>query len=451
MSAPATQNARVITRADFDAPDTPATSPRVALVHDWLTGMRGGEKVLEVLCQLFPAAPVYTLLHNRGSVSATIENRPIYSSLLQYLPQAAKRYRSYLPLFPLLAEMNKASDAQIVISTSHAVAKSMVKRTRRTHRSGASTPLHVCYIHTPMRYVWDLFDEYFGPERVGALASKFVFAPIAAGLRAYDRTTVGRVDLFVANSTYVAERVRRIYGREAKVLPPPVDVERYAAAVREPGENYLVVSALVPYKRVDHAVRACATLGRKLTVVGKGPETVRLHTLAAELKGSARPGFAVEFTGFASDDQLADYYRTARALLFPGVEDFGIVPVEAIACGCPVIALAEGGILDSMTEQTAVFFNEPTPEALVKAMRVYEARAQQVGEFATATLRSRAAVFSEAAFVTQFLTILNEAIEQAALVSSNSDTLLNRPGSSALQGAHQSGEPQTAQAAALSS
>jgi glycosyltransferase involved in cell wall biosynthesis len=437
-----------ITVAATPSPVTPpaaaASGLRVALVHDWLTGMRGGEKVLEVLCSLFPSAPLYTLLHNKGSVSSTIAERPIHTSLLQKLPKAATKYRSYLPLFPLFAETNKARNADVVISTSHAVAKSMVRRSRD---NGAASPLHICYIHTPMRYVWDLFDEYFGPARVGAFRSRLLYAPIAAALRAYDRATTGRVDMFLANSTYVAERVQRIYGREAQVLPPPVDVERYAAAVREAGDGYLVVSALVPYKRVDHALRACATLGRRLTVVGKGPEAARLQSLAVALEATARPGFAVEFTGFASDEQLADYFRKARGLLFPGVEDFGIVPVEAIACGCPVVALAEGGILDSMTEETAVFFNEPTPEALTRAMLTLEAKPEA---FAPATLRARAAVFSEAHFIERFTTILEAAIANSALASRTNPVRLNCPRNSASQDTQQSGEVHTTQAAALS-
>ena len=380
------------------------SAARVALVHDWLTGMRGGEKVLEVLCGLFPQAELWTLLHNKGSVSKTIENRKIHTSLLQWMPGAAKRYRSYLPLFPLFAETNKAHAADIVISTSHAVAKSMVWRTR-VRGKNAGLPFHACYIHTPMRYVWDLFDEYFGPERMGKWASRLFFAPIASMLRRYDKATVNRVDLFIANSSYVAERVRRIYDRDAAILPPPVDVARYASAERNPGEGYLVVSALVPYKRVAHAIHACAKLGRSLTIVGRGPEEARLRSLAAEL------GADVTFTGFASDELLATYYGQARALLFPGVEDFGIVPVEAIACGCPVIALAEGGILDSMTEQTAVFYNEPTIEALEQAMLRFEA---QPDMFETETLRARAAVFSEAEFVARLTTILEQALSRNA-------------------------------------
>ena len=419
-----------------------ATAPfeniRVALVHDWLTGMRGGEKVLEVLCRIFPGAPLWTLLHNKGSVCEAIENRPVHTSLLQHMPQAAKRYRSYLPLFPLFAETNKAHGADVVISTSHAVAKSMVRRRAVAGSRGQKRPLHICYIHTPMRYVWDLFDEYFGPARMGVFASRFLLTPIAALLRQYDRRTTNRVDLFVANSSYVAERVRRLYGREALVLPPPVDVERFQAASREPGDGYLVVSALVPYKRVDHAIRACASLGRKLTIVGRGPEEARLRLLAAELGGE------VVFTGFASDAVLADYYRQARALLFPGVEDFGIVPVEAIACGCPVIALAEGGVLDSMTADTAVFFHEQTSAALERAMLAFEARAD---EFSLAMLRARASLFSEGQFIARFTEIVSEALSaHSTFPRTTSDGQQNRPTASQEQGGDKSDEPNRAQA-----
>jgi glycosyltransferase involved in cell wall biosynthesis len=366
-----------------------ATSePRVALVHDWLTGMRGGEKVLEMLCRRFPSAPLWTLLHRPGRVSEVIEARPIHTSLLQYMPFSAKKYRSYLPLFPLFAELNKAgAGAEIIISTSHAVAKGMVVR------SGLPRPFHICYIHTPMRYVWDMFDEYFGAERVGAFLSTAVFAPVARLLQTYDKWTLDRVDLFIANSTYVAERVKRIYGREALVVAPPVDTERFRTLKREPEDWYLVVSAMVPYKRVDHAIRAAAWLGKRLKLVGDGPEVPTLKRLANEL------GARVEFEGFVSDADLGDYYRRARALLFPGVEDFGIVPVEAIACGCPVIALGFGGILDSMTADTAVFYYEATWESLEMAMLSFEIKESF---FKEPTLRARAALFSEENFLVKF-------------------------------------------------
>jgi glycosyltransferase involved in cell wall biosynthesis len=357
--------------------------------------MRGGEKVLELLCRRFPHAPLWTLIHNPGSVTPEISNRPIHTSLLQRLPLAARKYRHYLPFFPLFAEMNKVSDVEVVISTSHAVAKSMVKR------GHGHCKLHICYIHTPIRYAWDLFDEYFGPERVGWFKSKFVFKPLLQWVRWYDRATVDRVDLFIANSTYVAERVRRCYGREAAVLPPPVNLSRFANVRRDPQDWYLVVSALVPYKRVDQAIRACANLGRPLKIVGSGPEESRLRQLAGEL------GAVVDFAGFASDEEVVEYYSHARALIFPGVEDFGIVPVEAIAAGCPVVAFKKGGVLDSMTEDTATFYAEQTTGCLIQAIREFEATESR---FSTDALRKHAARFSEGEFHAGFEDFLQSAL-----------------------------------------
>jgi glycosyltransferase involved in cell wall biosynthesis len=373
---------------------TPADH-RVGLAHDWLTGMRGGEKVLELLCRRFPEAPLWTLIHNPDTVSPAIANRPIHTSLLQGLPFANKKYRLYLPFFPFFAETNKVSNADIVVSTSHAVAKSMVKR------GGKHCKLHICYIHTPMRYAWDLFDEYFGPEQVGWLRSQLFFKPLLRWVKWYDRATVKRVDLFIANSTYVADRVRRCYGRKAVVLPPPVDLKRFAEVRREPEDWFLVVSALVPYKRVDHAIRACARLDRRLKIVGTGPETEGLRKLSIEL------GASVDFIGFASDQELVSCYSRAKALLFPGVEDFGIVPVEAIAAGCPVIAFKEGGILDSMTEETAAFYSDQSADGLTAAITNFEATQSR---FVETVLRKRAALFGEAAFLKGFEQLLQTAL-----------------------------------------
>jgi len=365
---------------------------QVALVHDYLNGMRGGEKVLESLCRLFPHAPLYTLLHNRGSVSPLIEDRAITTSPLQYMPFAATKYRHYLPLFPVCAELAKVGDCDLVISTSHAVAKAMVRRRR-------GKPKHICYIHTPMRYVWDRFDDYFGPAKVGRLPSRYIYRPIAGALQRYDRATNDRVDVFVANSRFVADRVRRIYQRTAEVVPPPVDVERFAALERAPEDWYVVVSALAPYKRVDLAIAACAALGRPLKIVGSGPELPGLSNLARQLNAQ------IEFLGFISDAELGDCFRRARALLFPGVEDFGIVPVEAIASGCPVIALGKGGILDSMNTDTAVLYSDTGVEGLKAAILEFEARS-----FDELTLRRRARAFSEEAFLSGFTAVLDEAM-----------------------------------------
>ena len=369
-------------------------SLRIVLIHDWLVSMRGGEKVLDLLCSRFPGAPLYTLLHIPGSVSSTIENREIKTSLLQALPFSRTKYRQYLPFFPLFAELSKVSDYDVVISSSHAVAKGMVRRDKD------SRPLHICYIHTPMRYIWDRFDDYFGPDKVGRLASNCVFKPVAKALQAYDRRTVDRVDVFIANSRFVADRVKRHYGREAEIVAPPVAVERFLERRRSPEPWYLVVSALAPYKRVDQAIAACAAMGRELKIIGSGPEEKQLRTLARDLNAK------VEFLGFVGDSQLGEYYSRAKGLLFPGVEDFGIVPVEAIAAGCPVVAFAEGGILDSMTANTAELYSTATADGLRQAMTRFEGR-----HFSEKELRTRAAGFAPECFLCRFDEILARSLD----------------------------------------
>jgi len=377
------------------SPDAGISSLKVALVHDWLTGMRGGEKALETLCEMFPDAPLWTLVHVPGSVSEAIEARKIHTSFLQHMPFAKTKYRHYLPLFPLAAEMTQVSaeDADVVISTSHAVAKAMVRK--NSHRR----PLHICYIHTPMRYIWDRFDDYFGPEQVGHLVSRLFFKPIAKLLQIYDRRTVDRVDVYCTNSCYVAKRIRNLYGREAEVIYGPGDVGNGAAVIRRPEDWYLMVTALVPYKRVDQAMAACASLGRRLKIVGKGPEERKLKNLSRQLRAS------VEFLGFVSDEELLDYYGRAKALIFPGVEDFGLVPIEAAAAGCPVIALAKGGVVDSMTAETAEFYEDESAAALREAILRFEGR-----EFSEAAMRRRAADFTRQQFRRRFEAVLSRAI-----------------------------------------
>lgn len=322
---------------------------RVALVHDWLTGMRGGEKVLEVLCEIFPKAPLYTLLHLPGSVSSVIEDRPIHTSFVQRLPGSETQYRRYLPIFPWAIESLDLSEYDLVVSTSHCVAKGAIVR------PGA---LHISYCFTPMRYVWDQFDDYFGKDRAG-IVTRAAMSVAAPWLRAWDRRTADRVHLFISDCRNIQERIRRIFGRESDIVFPPVDVGRFTLGAEE-RSFYLVVSALVPYKRVDLAVEAFNRSGRRLVVVGKGPELDRLRSIA-------RPN--VEFLGWRSDDELAVLYRQATALIFPGEEDFGIVPLEAMASGTPVVALGKGGALETVVDgETGVFFSERTLESLEAAI-----------------------------------------------------------------------------------
>jgi glycosyltransferase involved in cell wall biosynthesis len=360
---------------------------RVVLVHDWLTGMRGGEKVLESLCRLFPTAEIVTLLHAPGSVSALIENRRVRTSLIQRLPRAKDWYRHYLPLFPAVVELLDLDDADLVISTSHCAAKSVI-------RSGRA--FHVCYCHSPMRYAWDQFDAYFGPERLGRWRSA-AMRPVMARLARWDRSTAHRVDRFLANSQYVAARIARYYNRSATVLHPPVDTQFFTPGGGRPAPFFLVVSALVPYKRIDLAVRAAARVGVPLKIAGTGPDRARLEALA---------GPSVEFLGTVDDDTLRTLYRQALAVVLPGEEDFGIVPVEAMACGRPVVALGRGGARETVIDgQTGILVDAATPEALADGL---DRAGRQT--FDPDRLRAHAETFSVQRFEAGFQTWLQEAL-----------------------------------------
>lgn len=352
------------------------STARIALVHDWLTGFRGGEKVLVPIASLFPKAPLYTLFHQPGSVPATLESHRIHTSFLNSMPLSKTRYRHYLPLFPMAAETLLPKGYDLIISTSHAVAKSV-----NTH--GAK---HWCYIHSPMRYVWDRFDDYFGPEIVGSFKSKTFYAPICHMLQKYDRATVHRVNHFVANSNFVKERLRKFYDVEAEVIHPPVETSRFLKLNRRPEDFYLFFSALVPYKKGDQAILACQKLRKRLKILGKGPEIQKLKSIAD-------PKY-IEFIENPSDEVVEEYFSRANALLFPGVEDFGIVPVEASASGLPVIGFQAGGLLDSQTHDTCVFYEDQSVNGLTSAIQEFESR-----NFDTEKIRQNSLNFSEATFI----------------------------------------------------
>jgi glycosyltransferase involved in cell wall biosynthesis len=349
--------------------------------------MRGGEKVLLSFLRLFPDAPVFTLLHVRGSVAPEIEAREIRTSFVQRLPGVATRYRHYLPLFPLAARQLDLRGFDLVLSSSHCAAKGV-----RTF-PGA---IHVCYCHTPMRYVWDRYDDYFGPARVGRLAGALI-SPIAAGLRAWDAASAARVHRFVANSAYVARRIDRYYGRTAEVIPPPVDTGFFTPGPDRPGTYDLVVSALAPYKRLELAFEAYREGGWPLKVVGWGPEAARLRALAPP---------EVELLGPVSDAELRELYRGCRAVVMPGVEDFGIVPLEAMACGRPAVVFGEGGGLESVeTGRTGVVFTEPHPAALRAALATLDHTA-----FDRLTLRARAEAHRPSLFESRIREVVERAL-----------------------------------------
>ena len=362
---------------------------RVALVHDWLTGMRGGEKVLDAICELFPTAPLFTFLHVKGSVSPRIESRQITTSLAQRLPMAGRLYRHFLPLYPALVEVFNLDDYDLVISSSHCAAKSVI----------APKGVHVCYCHSPMRYAWDQFSEYFGPGQVGT-AGSLALRPVMAAIARWDRATANRPNRFLANSQYVAGRIRRYYNRRSTVVYPPVDTEFYRPATAQRASStpgFLVVSALVPYKRVDVAITAARKAGVPLRVVGIGPELERLQELG---------GNSVEFLGWKSDEEVRALYQEATAVVLPGVEDFGMVPVEAQACGTAVVALNQGGAAESVIDgTTGILVAERSADALADGLR----RALDTA-FDPAVLRANALRFSRERFFVDFRLAVDQAV-----------------------------------------
>ncbi len=349
---------------------------KVALVHDWLTGQRGGEKVLEVLAEIFPEAPIFTLFHFKGSQAEVLEERDIRTSFLQKFPFLEKKYRFYLPFFPLAAELFDLSEYDLVISSSHCVAKGVIPQPEA---------LHISYIHSPVRYAWNQYFTYFSPERL-SFPSRFLIPPVIHRLRVWDVSSSARVDHFVANSANVARRIKRYYRRDADVIHPPVDTVFFGPAAQEPArEYYLVVSALVPYKRIDLAVEAFNLRGWLLKVVGTGPEYRRL-------KKTAKPN--IEFLGSVSADRLRSLYQGARAFLLPGEEDFGISALEAQACGTPVIAFGRGGARETVLPgETGIFFSPLSLAGLASALDNFQGL-----EFNKAKIRSQAMKFSRAAF-----------------------------------------------------
>ncbi len=364
------------------------SSLRVALVHDWLTGMRGGEKCLEVLCRAWPSANLYTLIHTAGKLSPPIDNLSIHPSFLQRLPGVGRYYRRLLPLMPAAIESFRLPRCDLVVSLSHCVAKSI--------RVPQGVP-HVCYCFTPMRYLWHMRDSYF-PKRQGIKA--VALGAILGLLRDWDRRTAERVTHFVAISKTVQKRIHDCYGRDSDVLYPPVDTDFFTPARVRRDDYYLVVSAFAPYKRLDLAIAACNQLKRHLLIIGSGQEERRLRALA---------GPTIQFAGWQPDEVIRDHLRRCRALLFPGEEDFGIVPVEAHACGIPVIAYGRGGATETIVpagadeEPTGLWFHEQTAEALMEAILEFERGSTEIS---SAACRRQALRFDRGRFENEMLNYL---------------------------------------------
>ena len=382
---------------------------QLALVHDWLTGMRGGEKCLEVACRRFPQARLFTLLHKRGSTSPAIERMDVTTSFLQRIPGVTRHYRYLLPLMPAAVErLPLPAGVDLVLSFSHAVAKSV--------RPPPGVP-HVCFCFTPMRYAWHRRDDYFGALQRGGAGGgigRGLAGPLAAARRVlldwlcrWDRRTACRVTHWIAISRTVQQRIQQCYGRSARVIYPPVDTEFYHPSHEPRDDYYVCVSALVAYKRIDLAIEACNRLGRRLIVIGQGPERRRLQALA---------GPTVSLAGWLDDESIRAHLRRGRALLFPAHEDFGIVPLEAQACGMPVLAFGEGGATETVLPAqsgrpgTGLFFHPQSADALAAAIRKLEAHPEW---FDPLLARRQAECFCLARFEQELVGYLEEVVQIA--------------------------------------
>ncbi len=354
---------------------------KVAIVHDWIVDIGGAENVLKSIYEIYPHADVFTLIYRKESLhKLNIPQDKVRSSFLQKFPFSQRNYRSYLPFYPLAIENLNVSGYDVVISSSHAVAKGVLTR---------SDQVHICYCHTPPRYLWDMYFDYLRISGLERGLKGLLAKVILHNLRIWDVVSSNRVDYFVANSRYVANRIWKIYRRQAHVIYPPVDVERFDVQPNKE-DYYITVSRLVPYKRVDIIVEAFNLMrNRKLIVVGNGPDKERI---------TKKAGRNVEVLGYVSFEKLKHLMERAKGLVFASEEDFGIVPVEAQACGTPVIAYGKGGVRESVIEgETGTFFYEQTPESIVEAIEKFERM-----EFDPYRIRENALRFSRKNFQERF-------------------------------------------------
>lgn len=368
-------------------------SQKVAIVHDWLNGMRGGEIVFEAILDLFPQADVFTLIYEPQKLSprlrGKLESRRVQTSWLNRYALTRRFYRQLLPILPIAVRDLDVYPYDLVVSSSHCVAKGVRKHPGATH---------VSYVHAPMRYIWSRYPDYFGPGKTNPLfrLAAYLLRPY---LQAWDRATTlpKRVDRLIANSQYIAGEIREVYGRVAKVVYPFAKLERFRHS-RQEGGFYLMVGAFAPYKRIDLAIRAFGRLGLPLKIVGDGQDEAKLRALREQI--GARN---IEFIRNPSNEQIESLYSSCRAFVFPGEEDFGITPLEAMASGAPVIAYRSGGACETVTERTGILFAPQTVEALSEAVMDIESGRRK---FDPDACRERAAFFNEERFKKEFLSEL---------------------------------------------
>jgi len=370
----------------------PLSEARVAIVFEWFQRFGGVERVVAEMRQALPGADLFALVHDSEGVAGTpLEGVPVRTSFIQSLPWAKSKYRLYLPLMPIAVEQFDLRPYDIVLSSSHTVAKGVLTR---------ADQLHVSYVHAPLRYAWDLYFNYLTESGMDRGIKSWLARLILHYLRVWDSSAANRVDAYLANSSYVARRIDKLYRRTARVIYPPVDVERYRPGL--PREEFFVaVSRFVPYKRLDLIAKAFAMMGQELVVIGDGPERFNLERMV-------EPN--VKLLGYQPDDVVSDYLQRARAFVFAADEDFGIAPVEAQAAGCPVIAYAKGGALETVVgwpapEATGIFFDEQTPEAVEAAVRLFEDRED---DFEPEVCRRNAERFGRERFQVEFRDAVGE-------------------------------------------
>ncbi len=357
---------------------------KVAVVHDWLTGMRGGELCLEAILELFPGADVFTLIHVKGSVSQTIESHKVVSSPLNSIRHIEKWYRHFLPILPYFAESFNLRDYDLVISSSHCVAKGIRK---------SPNAVHLSYVYAPMRYMWNRFDEYFGKTK-SSFVTRAVASLVRPFLQSWDRasSSVERVDALCGISHFIASEIEAYYQRPAQVIFPFVELDRFTkkGLSKTRDSFYLMVGAFAPYKRVDLAIEVFNRLGLQLKIVGAGQDENRLKAMA---------GPSVEFLGYQTNEQIVEWYSRCRGFVFPGLEDFGITPLEAMASGAPVIAFKAGGVCDTIPSDCGFVFDEQTASSLETAVLACE---KDPTRFSEAQLREASARFTKQRFQSVF-------------------------------------------------
>lgn len=363
---------------------------KLALVHYWLTGMRGGEKVVQSICKLFPEIDIFTLVYDKAKIVESINQHKIFTSFIQKLPFARRIYQTYLPFMPIAIEQFNLSNYDIVISSESGIAKGVLTKPETCH---------FCYCHTPMRYLWNMYFDYLENENIRFLKRRIIEI-FFSYLRVWDLATSFRVNYFICNSQNVRKRVLKYYSRDSEVIYPPVDVDNMKFETKKQ-DYYLVVGQLVSYKRVDLAVKAFNVLGKELIIIGEGSEYKRLKKIAKN---------NIKFLGWQSTDNLKKYYAMAKALIFPGEEDFGITPVEAQASGTPVIGYGKGGLLETVIKgKTGMFFSRQDYKDIINIVENFESSSSKFDPY---EIRNNSMKFSKKSFENKLSQFLEEKYQE---------------------------------------